>query len=167
MSALAIIPEIQKISLCFTRQHTCTKWAPAWKTMRNKRISDQQRSLKDGTHICNNGSVKNQDKKCKNPTSQSFTSRYILYEKQGPERNSYAYGLLRQERHADRWVTVAITAPFSNNKPSLMQFSSISFIFLMHSTISWMRKQELIKTILRPNILTAAPLHAYVLKLDY
>lgn len=97
---------------------------PAWKAMRNKRISDQQRSLKDGTHICNNGSVKNQDKKCKNPTSQSFTSRYILYEKQGPERNSYAYGLLRQERHADRWVTVAITAPFSNNKPSLMQFAA-------------------------------------------
>ena len=63
-------------------------------------------------------------KKCKNPTSQSFTSRYILYEKQGPERNSYAYGLLRQERHADRWVTVAITAPFSNNKPSLMQFAA-------------------------------------------
>ena len=124
MSALAIIPEIQKISLCFTRQHTCTKWAPAWKTMRNKRISDQQRSLKDGTHICNNGSVKNQDKKCKSPTSQSFTSRYILYEKQGPERNSYAYGLLRQERHADRWVTVTITAPFSNNKPSLMQFAA-------------------------------------------
>ena len=66
----------------------------------------------------------NVHKKCKNPTSQSFTSRYILYEKQGPERNSYAYGLLRQERHADRWVTVAITAPFSNNKPSLMQFAA-------------------------------------------
>ena len=63
-------------------------------------------------------------KKCKNPTSQSFTSRYILYEKEGPERNSYAYGLLRQERHADRWVTVAIIAPFSNNKPSLMQFAA-------------------------------------------
>ena len=92
--------------------------------MRNKRIADQQHSLKDDTPICNNVSVKNQDKKCKSLTSQSFTYRYILYEKQGPDRNLYAYGLLRQKRHAGRWVTVAITAPFSNDKPSLMQFAA-------------------------------------------
>ena len=47
--------------------------------------------------------------------------RYILYEETGLARRPYAYGLLRQKRQGDGWSTVAIAAPFSNDKTGVQQ----------------------------------------------
>lgn len=49
--------------------------------------------------------------------------RYIPYEAQGLARKPYAYGLLRQQRQGDRWSTVAIAAPFSNDKTGVQQLA--------------------------------------------
>ncbi len=49
--------------------------------------------------------------------------RYILYEEQGLARKPYAYGLLRQQRQGNRWTTVAIAAPFSNDKTGVQQLA--------------------------------------------
>lgn len=49
--------------------------------------------------------------------------RYILYEETGLARRPYAYGLLRQKRQGDRWSTVAIAAPFSNDKTGVQQLA--------------------------------------------
>ena len=49
--------------------------------------------------------------------------RYILYEEYGVGRIPYAYGLLRQKRQADGWITIAIAAPFSNNRSDVVQLA--------------------------------------------
>ena len=51
--------------------------------------------------------------------------RYILYEETGLARRPYAYGLLRQKRQSqgDGWSTVAIAAPFSNDKTGVQQLA--------------------------------------------
>lgn len=49
--------------------------------------------------------------------------RYILYEETGLARRPYAYGLLRQKRQGDGWSTVAIAAPFSNDKTGVQQLA--------------------------------------------
>lgn len=49
--------------------------------------------------------------------------RYILYEEYGVGRIPYAYGLLRQKRQADGWITIAIAAPFSNNRSGVVQLA--------------------------------------------
>ena len=49
--------------------------------------------------------------------------RYILYEEYGFGRIPYAYGLLRQKRQADGWITIAIAAPFSNNRSGVVQLA--------------------------------------------
>ena len=49
--------------------------------------------------------------------------RYILYEEYGFGRIPYAYGLLRQKRQADGWITIAIAAPFSNNRSDVVQLA--------------------------------------------
>ena len=49
--------------------------------------------------------------------------RYIPYEEQGLARKPYAYGLLRQKRQGDGWSTVAIAAPFSNDKTGVQQLA--------------------------------------------
>jgi len=67
--------------------------------------------------------------------------RYTLYEAQGLARIPYAYGLLRQKRRGDSWATIAITAPFSNDKSGVMQlaerctksqFDSIQLLDALH-----------------------------------
>ena len=49
--------------------------------------------------------------------------RYILYEEYGFGRIPYAYGLLRQKRQADGWITIAIAAPFSNNRSGVVELA--------------------------------------------
>lgn len=51
--------------------------------------------------------------------------RYVLYETHGAARIVYAYGLLGQKYADDAWITIAIAAPFSNNKPSVVQLAKL------------------------------------------
>lgn len=51
--------------------------------------------------------------------------RYVLYETRGAARICYAYGMLGQKCADGDWMTVAIAAPFSNNKSSVVQLAKL------------------------------------------
>ena len=51
--------------------------------------------------------------------------RYVLYEAHGPARMIYAYGILGQQHLDSGWTTIAITAPFSNNRSSVARLSKL------------------------------------------
>ena len=51
--------------------------------------------------------------------------RYVLYEAHGAARMLYAYGILGQQHLDGGWTTIAITAPFSNNRSSVAHLSKL------------------------------------------
>ena len=51
--------------------------------------------------------------------------RYVLYEAHGPARMLYAYGILGQQYLSGCWTTIAITAPFSNNRPGVVPLTKL------------------------------------------
>jgi len=51
--------------------------------------------------------------------------RYVLYEAHGPARMLYAYGILGQQYLSGCWTTIAITAPFSNNRPGVVRLTKL------------------------------------------
>lgn len=50
------------------------------------------------------------------PVPPEAVYQYHLHESWDPIRMTYLYGLLVKERAADGWVTVAVVAPFSNDR---------------------------------------------------
>ena len=51
--------------------------------------------------------------------------RYALYEAHGAARMLYAYGILGQQYLSGCWTTIAITAPFSNNRPGVVRLTKL------------------------------------------
>lgn len=51
--------------------------------------------------------------------------RYVLYEAHGAARMLYAYGILGQQYLSGCWTTIAITAPFSNNRSGVVRLTKL------------------------------------------
>ena len=51
--------------------------------------------------------------------------RYALYEAHGAARMLYAYGILGQQYLSGCWTTIAITAPFSNNRSGVVRLTKL------------------------------------------
>ena len=49
----------------------------------------------------------------------------MLYEAHGAARVPYAYGILGQQYLSGCWTTIAITAPFSNNRPGVVRLTKL------------------------------------------
>ena len=47
------------------------------------------------------------------------------YEAHGAARMLYAYGILGQQYLSGCWTTIAITAPFSNNRPGVVRLTKL------------------------------------------
>ena len=59
------------------------------------------------------------------PDMPESAYRYVLYEAHGPARMLYAYGILGQQQLDGTWMTLAITAPFSNNRAAVAQLTKL------------------------------------------
>ena len=79
-------------------------------------------------HFINSRPYKQRNQDVRNipvPDMPESAYRYVLYEAHGPARVLYAYGILGQQQLDGTWMTLAITAPFSNNRAAVAQLTKL------------------------------------------
>ena len=56
---------------------------------------------------------------------EAGSGKSVLYEAHGAARMLYAYGILGQQYLSGCWTTIAITAPFSNNRSGVVRLTKL------------------------------------------